>query len=512
MFPTLRAKLTVAFALVTFLTVFLSALGIVLLLRDREESAARERIGQFGNAVAGEVLSLAGANWRADALSVFLQQRAEELNLRFLLIDRRGLIVTDTAGKLTSQPADDIIRADRGMRRSDLSGFGFATWQEGPVRQMIFFPGVTPASRRQGITPDYQVVMLVPEANISGAWEGLLPRVALSGTIALVAAIGVAYVLSRSITRPVVEVTRASEQMARGRYDQRIPVSGRDEIGRLARVFNKMAHEVARTHQAMRDLNGNVAHELKTPLTSIQGYAQALLDGAVRSPEEAEHAARVIHEEAERMRRLVDDLLYLSRLESGQLQLECAPVHVPTLLQTAAERVAWQAQEGGRELRLLMGIDIPIIQGDARRLEQVLANLLDNALRHTPPGGRITLGARWSLEHVTLSVHNTGSYIPPEHLPRIFERFYQVDPARTREGRLRTSGLGLAIAREIVAAHGGRISAGSDPDTGTEFTVVLSTSVSRAPDDPAQLPLPTPTALPAGRPAPPTPLPKGKGA
>ncbi|MFN8556034.1 MAG: HAMP domain-containing sensor histidine kinase [Dehalococcoidia bacterium] len=469
MFPNLRAKLTIAFGLVTFLTVLLSAGGTMLLLREREISAARERIGRVGNTVADEVRYEATRGARADRLSLLLQQRADQLNVRFLLIDSKGVVIQDTAGALIDHRADDLLDRRRAMQHSAPAGFGFTTWQEGPIRNVIIFPGGGSIVSRAVISEDYRVLMLVPEADIAKAWEGLAPRLALSGGAALVAAVAVASLLSRSITRPIVRLTRASEEMARGRYDQRIPEEGRDEIGRLAGAFNQMAQEVSRSHQAMRDLNGNVAHELKTPLTSIQGYSQALLDGIVRTPEERAHAARVINDEAERMRRLVEDLLYLSRLESGQLRLERAPVRIGALLEHAAERIAWQVRDSGRELRVHTAIDIPAVSGDERRLEQVLGNLLENALRFTPEGGRITLSAAWSLDRVTVRVHNPGAYIPPEHLPRLFERFYQVD--RSRSGP--HGGLGLAIAAEIVAAHGGAIGAASDRDTGTEFAVTL---------------------------------------
>jgi two-component system sensor histidine kinase BaeS len=499
MFPSLKAKLTLAFALVTALTLLLSAVGTMWLLREREASAVRERVGQLSALVNEQTAAAAGLGWKEDALSALLHQRGEEVNLRFLLINTtknngRGEIVTDTADQLAGRSADEFINPRQRMRQSALAGFSFTGWQD----NIVVYPG-NRFGVRQRVAQDYLLLTLVPESTISRAWEGLLPRVALSGGVALVIAVCVAYVLSQSITRPVVSLTRASEEMARGNYDQQIEVEGRDEIGRLARSFNFMADQVSRTHQAMRDLNGNVAHELKTPLTSIQGYSQAMLDGILHTPEESAHAAHVINDEADRMRRLVEDLLYLSRLESGQLQIERASIHVPTLLRTAAERVEWQLRHSGRELDVRMAIDIPPISGDQRRLEQVFANLLDNAVRYTPAGGRITLSSRWSLDSVTITVHNTGSYIPPEHLSRIFERFYQVDASRARDGH--HGGLGLAIAREIVVAHGGSLTATSEPDTGTEFRVMLPTSQRTAAES-ARLPAPaasTPLPPPAGR-------------
>ncbi|HVC31525.1 MAG TPA: ATP-binding protein, partial [Steroidobacteraceae bacterium] len=250
---------------------------------------------------------------------------------------------------------------------------------------------------------------------------------------------------------------------------QRIEVKGADEVGRLAAAFNGMAEQVGHSDQMMRDLLANVAHELKTPLTSIQGFSQALTEGAVRTPDEYAQAARIINFEAERMRRLVEDLLYLSQIESGQVRMEHEPVEIGTLLRNSLERVEHRALDGGQELVLDLRNGLPPVIGDERRLEQVVSNLLDNALRYTPRGGVVRLRAALVANQIEVSVHNTGSYIPPEELSRIFERFYRVE--RARSGR--NGGLGLAIVSEVVAAHSGRIEARSSPDDGTEFRVTL---------------------------------------
>jgi signal transduction histidine kinase len=349
-------------------------------------------------------------------------------------------------------------------------GIAFTTFEEGPQKQAIFTPyGQRTVSVRE--ERPYRVYLAVPESNINGAWTDLVPRLGWPALAALLVSGVIAYLLSRSIAGPVVDVTRASEAMARGQYDQQIEVEGRDEIGRLARSFNAMAAQVSSSDQMMKDLLANVAHELKTPLTSIQGFSQALLEGAAQTQEDQHQAARIIHEEADRMRRLVEDLLYLSQLESGQLRMEMGIVDVPDLLRAAAERVAWQLEDREVHFRVNVAPELATIRGDERRLEQVLANLLDNAARHTPAGGTVTLEGERRGGFVLLSVHNTGSYIPPDVLPRVFERFYRADPHRTRDGR--HGGLGLSIAAEIVAAHGGRIDAASHPQAGTTFRVLL---------------------------------------
>jgi signal transduction histidine kinase len=259
--------------------------------------------------------------------------------------------------------------------------------------------------------------------------------------------------------------------MARGDFDVHIPIRGQDEVGRLSEAFNHMAQEVSGSQRTMKDLLANVSHELKTPLTSIQGFSQAILDDAIADEESFKDSVRIINDEANRMRALVDDLLLLSQIESGQAEMEHSHVDLEAVLERTLERFQWELRDA--DIRSGISIDaLPFVHGDERRLEQVFSNLLQNAVRHTPPGGAITIRA--SLDRhgrVTVGVHNTGSFIPPEDLPRVFERFFQVDRARARKGG--SSGLGLSIVSEIVEAHGGTVAATSDKTSGTEFIVTL---------------------------------------
>jgi two-component system sensor histidine kinase ResE len=231
-----------------------------------------------------------------------------------------------------------------------------------------------------------------------------------------------------------------------------------------------MAREVSRSHRSMRDLLANVSHELKTPLTSIQGFSQAMVEGETKTAEEFAESGLIINEEARRMRSLVEDLLYLSQMEAGHLEMQREPVDMEDLLRTCAERFRRQVQESGAQLKLDLH-SLPAVEGDEHRLEQAFSNLVDNAVRHTPSGGTITLRARAANGLVRVTVHNTGSFIPSEDLSRVFERFFQVD--RNRSRRPGRSGLGLSIAAEVVQAHRGTIEASSSRESGTEFTVIL---------------------------------------
>ena len=234
-----------------------------------------------------------------------------------------------------------------------------------------------------------------------------------------------------------------------------------------------MARQVQATLQSQQDLVANVSHELKTPLTSIHGYSQALVDGTASDAAAQEQAAVIIHEEAGRMRRLVDELLELARLESGQVHLAREPVDMADLVRDCAARFSAVAEKSGSALQA----DVPLallVLGDGDRLSQVLGNLVDNALkhsRHAKDGGRVVLHGECREEWVLCSVTDNGPGIPAEELSRIFERFYQVEKSRVRRGG--GAGLGLAIAREIVEGHGGRIVAESVEGLGTRFVMEL---------------------------------------
>jgi two-component system phosphate regulon sensor histidine kinase PhoR len=242
----------------------------------------------------------------------------------------------------------------------------------------------------------------------------------------------------------------------------------------LARAFNRMAGEVHASRKTLQDFVANVSHELRTPLTAIRGFVEALRDGTITDEAGRQRSLAVIAGEERRLQRLVAGLLDLSRIESGQAALRREPVDLAALLRGCAEVVAHRAEEAGVTLDLALPTDLQPVTGDADRLEQVVANLLDNALRYTPAGGRITLAARMDSGTVAVSVADTGRGIPPEALPHLFERFYTADPARTGQG----AGLGLAIAREIVHAHGGELTVVSTPGAGSIFTIHLPASTS----------------------------------
>ncbi|MDR3572950.1 MAG: HAMP domain-containing sensor histidine kinase [Anaerolineaceae bacterium] len=291
-----------------------------------------------------------------------------------------------------------------------------------------------------------------------------------AGAVVLLVAFLVSLAMSRWITRPLDGIAKAARSVAKGDY-QPIPPTGPDEVKQLAQAFNEMVHRVQSSQKSQQDLIANVSHELKTPLTSIQGFAQAILDGTAQTPEALQQAAGVIYNESGRMNRLVMDLLTLARLEGGTADLHHEPVNMEALLRRVVEKFVPQAQQAQLNLQINLS-PMPLIVGDGDRLAQVFTNLVDNAIKFTPPGGLVTINSSASDGSLTVKVADTGSGIPSEDQQRIFERFYQADKSR-RGGSGRGIGLGLPIARQIILSHGGDIRVESSPSKGSTFIVKL---------------------------------------
>jgi two-component system sensor histidine kinase BaeS len=293
---------------------------------------------------------------------------------------------------------------------------------------------------------------------------------AIAAAAAAVTAVAVSWFVARRVTGTVRGLAGASAALAAGSLDTRMPVTGEDEVGALARSFNEMAARLEQTEQRRRELLSDVAHELRTPLATIDGYLEAVDDGVMQADVRVLASVRG---EVQRLTRLADDLQRVSRAEERQLDLHLSRVAPQELVETARAAAAPAYADKGVRLSTATGDAVPAVQVDPDRLGEVLANLLENALRHTPGGGSVTLGAHANGNStVELAVSDSGDGIAAEHLPRVFERFYRADRARDRAGG--GSGIGLAIAKAIVEAHGGRISAESaGPGRGATFRVAL---------------------------------------
>jgi len=466
-FSSLRANLIAAFVAVIAVSLLLASGAFAYLLREYQVQRESDRLENVAIIYMTQVVRMARNGASLQVISAQLDQSAGDAGVRVLLLDDRGDVLHDTennryTGRTFSLPLS-------GGRHPNVS----QTIEAGTVLTVASIPDPR-------FQPGLHIAVASPEQTLTSAWTDTLPRLSMAALSALLVSIIIAWWLASTITRPMVQITRASEEMARGNLDPQLTLpETTDEVGRLSKAFTTMAREVARSNRTMRDLLANVSHDLRTPLTSISGFAGALVDGTLSGTEGAKEAGRIIGEEAERMRRLVEDLLYLGRIESGDLALQRDPIDLAELARATQARFLFRAQEGGINFGVRVHEPVTVL-GDPHRISQVLDNLVENAFKYTPPTGRVEVSASIDSGKVpvgrtprgprtaVLSVHNTGSYIPPEEAERVFERFYQVDKARAGT---RGSGLGLAIAREIVQAHGGTIDLESSPQTGTRFNV-----------------------------------------
>jgi two-component system sensor histidine kinase BaeS len=294
-------------------------------------------------------------------------------------------------------------------------------------------------------------------------------RTLLDGALmAAVIALVLGVFLSRTLTRPIRELTRATQAVSEGDLSQQVTIRSNDELGELGKTFNKMSAELSRSVNARKQMTADIAHELRTPLSLILGHAEAVHDGVLPPTREN---FEIIREEAARLEHLINDLRTLSLADAGELSIQLQSVAPQRLIHEVASLYQYQTQRKNITFALDVAPQLPTIEVDPGRMTQVLTNMLDNALRHTPEGGRVILSATKSGNRIELAVQDSGSGLNAEELDRIFERFYRTDPSRQREEG--GSGLGLAIAKSIVQAHGGQISAESEPGQGLKVRVLL---------------------------------------
>ena len=290
----------------------------------------------------------------------------------------------------------------------------------------------------------------------------------LGGSLAIIIALILIFVLSRRISSPIGVLAKAARRLGRGDLSQRVQFQGKGEVKVLAQAFNSMAADLEHAEQLRRNLVADVAHELRTPLSNIQGYLEAIRD-RVMKPNAA--TIRSLNEEAALLSRLVDELQELSLAEAGELKLVYQAEDITKLVKQAV--TPWQPKVAAKEISLSLDLpdNLPLVNIDWQRVNQVLHNLLENAVAHTHKGGTINVAASAKGDWVEVSVSDTGEGIPAEDLPHIFERFYRVDKSRARATG--GSGLGLTIAKRLVEAHGGKITVQSKLGKGSRFSFTL---------------------------------------
>lgn len=485
MFRTLRGKLIASYVFLVVLSLALSGVAAGLLVTRTQRAANLGRTRVIALALAQRLRALPGFRARAPETMERLRREGARVRGRILILDRQGEIIVDSEEEYVGQRVP--LRQQRFLQPLSWPNVRRHTFEDGKECFVVYVD--LPVAQQRSAEAKYLAVALEIR-EVDPPWRELFRPLLLVGAIVLLVAVGIAFLLAHSITRPITQMTRAADKIAQGDYEQAIRAHGDDEIARLARSFSAMAREVARAQRTQRDFLADVSHDLRTPLTSIQGFSQAILEGAVTDEAGYRRAAEIIKGEADSMARLVQDLLELARLEARELDLAAEPVSVSQMLRS--ETAEARARLEGSEIEIVAAVadGLPGVAADAHRLEQALANLIDNAVKYARPGSRIAIEARHlppdasrpepltasfgqrptSGSWVCVTVTNQSEPIPVADLPRVFDRFYRGDKSRRRaEG----SGLGLAIVRETILAHGGCVEASSDAEHGTRFRVWL---------------------------------------
>jgi two-component system OmpR family sensor kinase len=460
MFSSLRGRLWVSYGLLVSIVLIVFAVGLVLAVR-RNPQANRALILRIkvAESVAGPRLENVINN--PDQLATLIKREATNRNLRLAILRNDGSVVIDS-NSASKNPLPSFPLPIQ-PTLADSNQAPSITASDGKV--WIYSITALDAQNFLVVTAQRPNVALRTILR-----DDLFTPFFRTTLLALLLVFILSIFMSRSISNPLQKVGEAARRVANGEFKP-LPLEGPREMRELSQVFNEMIERIKSSQNSQRDFVANVSHELKTPLTSIQGFSQAILDGTARSSEALEQAASVIYNEAGRMNRLVMDLLSLARLEAGTADLQRAPVNIGDLLQSVVDKFALQAQQSQVSLNTNYQ-PLPTVIGDGDRLAQVFSNLIDNALKFTPAKGTIDVSAIENNGMVLITVADSGSGIPLEDQSRIFERFYQTDKSR-RGGANHGIGLGLPIARQIVLAHGGEISVNSIPGHGCIFTVKL---------------------------------------
>ena len=438
----LWVRLTAAFTLVTVVVIGILLSAGYLVATSRFQQYVESRFGSLPTSV-GNQLTAYYRQWGTwEGVELLLEDDFPLALADTVLADADGLVVFDSTGETTGQQMSDEEREDlRSLAEGDqVVGY----WQISLPAS--FLPG----------SPEHNLLFGLQRLLLFGALLATVMGLVVSG------------VLTRSLTTPLQRLVAASQAVASGDLSQRVAEQGSREVVEVARAFNEMTAELEEAETLRENLMADVAHELRTPLSVLQGNLRAILDDVY--PLEKAEIAR-LYDETRLLNRLVDDLRELAQAEAGQLSLNVRSTDVHELIHSTAANFGPAVESKGVELSVDVAGDLPAIQSDPDRLAQVLRNLLVNALNHTPAGGQISISATCVENAIRIAVTDSGEGIPTEDRERIFDRFWRADPSRCRENG--GSGLGLAIARSLVEAHGGRIWAESSPGQGAGLFLEL---------------------------------------
>jgi signal transduction histidine kinase len=463
-------KFFAAFVLLTVVTVVILSCFLVIRLGDNVGAKISQRLR--GNTIlAGEIFKKAMLEGDNTYIQREVKNLAANLNLRITVIDKQGKVLADSEKDASSME-------NHGNRTEFIEAVEKGIGESTRFSQTLKYPMKYVAVRVADGNEVVGIVRIaVPLAEVQFELRHLY-RVAIIGAIAAICIAGViAYVMARGISLPIRQMKEVADAIAKGQFDKKSSIRGEDELAELAQSLNAMSDELKLKIERLKyldnvrtDFVANVSHELKTPLTSIRGFVETLEDGAINDSNNARRFLAIIKKHAQRLGNIIDDLLRLSELESGG-GIEMAEMDLKGLIDEIVMGLGHALAVKQQTLSAEASSGDFIIRGDKDKLEQVFVNLVDNAIKYTKEGGRIKVLLTKAGDSVIVTVEDNGIGIPTEDIERVFERFYRVDKAHSRE--LGGTGLGLSIAKHIVLVHNGKIRIESEVNKGTKVFVTL---------------------------------------
>ena len=465
MFRTLYGRL-----LTLFVAVLLTAMALlsVLLYQRIRSDKMESRLDEL-ESQARDIAYIAAQTDRSEDLNRYMMWKGREIMRDFdayiLIMDRNGNVIP--IGDSTMEFTYDYTFE----QASTLIGYILSG---GQIRarlplgngSMVFTVGVPYVQDGEVLGA---VFIHTSEQNIESSYKDILAESIRAMMIAIGIGAVMMLVIAQLITRPLRQMAAAADRFARGDFDKRVPVESRDEVGRLAEALNRMAAELDQLEQTRRGFVANVSHELRSPLTSIQGFINGILDGTV--PEaEREHYLEIVLDETKRMSKLITTLLDLSHMDSGQTEIKPTRFDINEMIVRVLFRQETRVNDRGMDVEIDFEDEQGFVLADADRIEQVVVNLIDNAIKYGRDGGKITLSTKRENGHIRVTVADDGQGIPAEDLPHVFDRFYKADKAHTKG---LGTGLGLSIVKSIIDQHGQTIDVSSEEGNGTTFSFTL---------------------------------------
>jgi len=467
-------KLGGALLLVVLISVGLTAYFTNLMTGNQFRQYVSQGNTQYAQNVANELGSYYSTQQTWTGVQDVLPYLLRGMNDRLVIADSSGKVVGDTDNQWLGQSATSIGLVNGtsvAMNGRQIGSVYFLTSGTSGGMGQGMMGGMMGQGYRGGAGNVSNMMLSTSEQDFLNQFNVSL---LISGSVALIIALGIGLIITRQITRPVIALNYGAAQIRQGNLKHRVKVKSRDEIGALADSFNQMAESLENGEKERRRIISDIAHEMRTPLTVIDGTIDAILDGVFQPDKER---LGTIKEQTQFLAHVISDLRDLSLADSGQLKLEPVATDIGELVQRKLTQLEVKAKEKGVGLKLVASQGTPQVYVDPARIEQVVTNLLTNAIRHTPAGGNISVTVRPAETNqlnrpgLMVSVADSGEGIAHEHLSHIFERFYRVGESRSRDDG--GAGLGLAIVKQMVLAHGGKVWAESEPGKGSTFFVVL---------------------------------------